>query len=211
MPPPTRIDVGISVLIAGLIGARTGFIMLHWPYYLQRPIEIFQFWQGGLSWITGSVGVLLGLGLFAGITKRSFWELFDVLALPGSVVALACWTGCLFDGCAYGRAMDAGVWTPPSPDIFGEQIPRWPTQTVGVIYSLVVIAVMVWLMGRRLTPGTLGSLCLGLIAVGALILSFTRADPVLLMFGFRIDSVGSAAMMTLALVGLALRSIQHRR
>jgi phosphatidylglycerol:prolipoprotein diacylglycerol transferase len=209
--PTIRIDAGISALVGGLIGARTGFVVLHWSFYLQQPIEIFRFWEGGLSWVTGAIGALLGLGLFFVVTRHSFWELIDSLALPGVIVALACWTGCVFDGCAYGRAMEAGLWTPPSLDMFGEQIPRWPTQTAGVMYSLAVIGGVVWLMGQDLIPGVLGSLSLGLIAVGAFTLSFTRADPVLVMIGVRLDTVGSGAMMTLAVIGIMLRIAQHRR
>jgi len=207
--PTTRIDAGLSALTAGLIGARACFVLLHWGYYASRLIEIFWFWQGGLSWIGGVVGAVLGLGAYAAISRRSFWPMMDVLALPGVVMALSCWTGCLLEGCAYGRRTDAGFWTPPAVDMFGSRVPRWPTQTIGIVLNLVMLAALYWLAGRHLRHGTLVCMSLSLIAASSLALSFTRGDLVFLLAGLRLDTVGAAAILLLSLCGLALCNLRR--
>lgn len=207
--PTTRIYAGLSALTAGLIGARAGFVLLHWGYYASRLIETFWFWQGGLSWIGGVVGAVFGLGIYTSFFHRPFWSLADILALPGVVMALSCWTGCLLEGCAYGRRTDVGFWTPPAVDIFGSRVPRWPTQTVGIVLNLIILAVLYWLTGRHLRHGTLVCMSVSLIAASSLALTFTRGDPVLLLAGLRLDTVGATVILLLALCGLVLRNLRN--
>ena len=207
--PTTRIDAGLSALTAGLIGARAGFVLLHWGYYASRLIETFWFWQGGLSWIGGVVGAVIGLGVYTTLSHRPFWPLADILALSGVVMALSSWTGCLLEGCAYGRRTNAGFWTPLAVDMFGSRVPRWPTQTVGIVLNLVILAVLYWLAGRHLRHGTLVCMSLSLIAASSLALTFTRGDPVLLLAGLRLDTVGTAVILLLALCSLVLCNLRR--
>jgi phosphatidylglycerol:prolipoprotein diacylglycerol transferase len=208
--PVVRVDAGLATLAAGLVAARAGFVALHWSYYANRPFEVLWFWQGGLSWVGGAIGAILGLGLFCTLTHHPFWLLADTLALPGLIVALACWAGCLADGCAYGRALDSPLWASPTPDMFGGRLPRWPTQMVGVFYSLLALVMIYWLTGLSLQPGVLACSSLSMIAAGAFALSFTRSDPTMLLIGLRLDTLGSAAILLLALTGLAISGLRQR-
>jgi phosphatidylglycerol:prolipoprotein diacylglycerol transferase len=208
--PVTRIDAGLAALAVGLISARIGFVILHWEYYASKPLEILWFWQGGLSWVSGALGAILGLGLFCVLTRHPFWPLADTLALPGMVIALASWSGCLADGCAYGRALDSPLWASPTPDMFGARIPRWPTQMVGLVYSLLALVMLYWLAGLISKPGILACISLSMIAAGAFVLSFTRSDPIMLLSGIRLDTWGSAAILLLGGAGLTLCGLSNR-
>jgi phosphatidylglycerol:prolipoprotein diacylglycerol transferase len=202
------LDSGLAALGSGVLGARIGFVIAHWDYYFSKPVEILWFWEGGLSWIGGALGATTGLYLYTAFTRRSFWTLADALAIPSALMASSSWMGCLLDGCAYGRQSQASFFTPPISDMFGGQSTRWPTQAVGAIYCLVVLAAIYGLRSRKLPPGFLASSSLSLIAAGALALSFTRGDPVLLLTGFRLDTVGSAAILLVALSGLILTRLR---
>lgn len=206
----TYIDAGIVALFVGLISARAGFVFTHWGYYVDRPVEILQIWQGGLNWVSGAIGAAFGLGSFAAFKRTSFWHLADALSLPLVVMSLACWTGCLFDGCAYGIRMDAGFWTPLTINMFGDRLPRWPTQTIGVIYNLISLGVLYWLSDHKLIPGILFYLSLSLISAGALALSFTRGDPVITTFNLRFDTLGAASILLFSLGGLTLQNLRGR-
>ena len=208
--PDARIDAGLAVLAVGLILARMGFVVLHWEYYASKPFEILWFWQGGLSWVSGALGAILGLGLFCILTRHPFWPLADTLAMPGMVIALASWSGCLADGCAYGRALDSPLWASPTPDMFGARIPRWPTQMVGLVYSLLALVLLYWLAGLISKQGILACISLSLIAAGAFALSFTRSDPIILLSGIRLDTLGSAAILLLGGAGLTLCGLSNR-
>ena len=129
----------LIALMAGLLGARAGYVATHWDYFSQRLDETLYFWQGGLSWAAGAFGALIGLAVYILLTRRPFWSLLDALAIPAAIVASAAWLGCLIDRCAYGFKTAPGLLTPPAPDMIGNIAPRWPTQTLGVLLSLIVV------------------------------------------------------------------------
>jgi len=197
-----RIDAGLIALLAGMIGARIGYVGTHWSYFSQRPDEAFYFWQGGLSWAAGAFGALIGLGVYVLLSRHSFWRLVDALAIPAAIVASAAWLGCLIDRCAYGIRTAPGLLTPPAPDMIGNIAPRWPTQALGGLLSLVLIGVLYWLSHLELRPGLLAALSLSFVALIALALSFTRGDPMPVFAGIRFDGLGSAAVLSLGLIAL---------
>jgi phosphatidylglycerol:prolipoprotein diacylglycerol transferase len=200
-----RFDMGLSVLLGGLIGARLAFIIAHWSFYIGRPIEMLKFWQGGLSWSGAAIGGLLALVIFALVTKRSFWSLADHLAAPVAFLAAGLWIGCLVDGCAYGIGGQTGPLAITSSDMFGVISSRWPTQIVGAACSLLIL-LGVFLLRRWLKPpGLMASLVLTLLAAMMLALSFTRGDPVGLLWGLRLDMLGSGFILIAGLAGLIFR------
>ena len=199
-----RIDAGIIALLAGLLGARVGYVATHWSYFSQRPDEALYFWQGGLSWAAGAFGALVGLGVYVLLSRRSFWRIVDALAIPAAIVASAAWLGCLIDRCAYGFKTAPGLLTPPAPDMIGNIAPRWPTQALGGLISLIVVGVLYWLSHLDLRPGLLAALSLSLVALIALALSFTRGDPMPVFAGIRLDGLGSAAILSLGLIALVV-------
>ena len=196
------IDAGLVALFLGLLGARAGFVFLHWEYFSSNPVEMFWFWQGGLSWTSGALTAILGIRIYAAVSGHSFWSLTDALALPAGFVALSAWSGCYLDGCAYGMQMPQSAWTPPIEDMFGGLTSRWPTQLVGIISSVVILLSLYALSNIQPKRGVLGTLSLTTIAAAAFALSFTRADPALLIRGIRLDTLGSALVLLLALSGL---------
>jgi phosphatidylglycerol---prolipoprotein diacylglyceryl transferase len=198
------IDAALIALFLGLCGARMGFVYLHWEYYASHVIEIIWLWQGGLTWVGGAFGAILGVGFYSFRSEHSFWSLFDALAIPAGIIALSAWSGCYLDGCAYGTPMPESHWTPVVEDMFGGITSRWPTQMVGIISSLAILISLYVLSTLQLKRGVLGCLGLAAIAAVALALSFTRSDPALLIRDYRVDTIGSAAVLLTALCGFVL-------
>ena len=52
------VNLAFSAVIIGIIGARLYYVIFNLPYYLDRPLEILQIWNGGLA-IHG--GIIAGL------------------------------------------------------------------------------------------------------------------------------------------------------
>ena len=200
-----RMDTGLVSLASGFVGARLGFVLPHLHYFSMHTNEIMKFWDGGLSWVGGGVGAILGLGIFALIKRHSFWQLFDILALPAVILAFSAWFGCLLDGCAYGKPADFGTLTPLSPDNLGEQLRRWPVQSCGAILSLGSWFVLNGLRFKNLHLGILGTLSLSMISGTNLILSFFRGDLVPILNGLRSDGIASAVLLGFGLIAFTLR------
>lgn len=51
------LDIGIYMVIGGFVGARLFHVIFYEPvYFLSHPLDIFKFWQGGMSSFGGFVG-----------------------------------------------------------------------------------------------------------------------------------------------------------
>ena len=61
-----RIDAGLVALFAGLVGARAGYVFSRWGYFAEHLTEALYVWQGGLSWASALVAVLIALGATTG-------------------------------------------------------------------------------------------------------------------------------------------------
>lgn len=207
--PTQRIDLGAAALVGGLMGARLEFCATHLSYFASHPWQIPAVWLGGLGWAGGALGSLLAILVAGTLAGMAFWRAIDLLALPAAAMSFTVWLGCQIDGCAYGFHTTASWWTTTSPDWLGMLAPRWPTQAVGALASLLLFvglyrsAGLSWIRRR---PGRLGCTALAGIAFIALALSLTRADPVAQISGLRLDLVEGFIVLVSALAGLAVRS-----
>ena len=189
----------LLALALGLVGARLAFAALHGPYFGGNPLEVLWVWRGGLSWVGAAMGALAAVGLYAVLRQIRLAPLADALVIPALMMALAAWTGCLLEECVYGIPVTPGPLAPAGTDLFGVVAPRWPTAAAGMIATGTMLCAFLWLEGSGIGPGqaAVGALA-GLAAVG-LGLSFTRADPALMIGALRVDALGSALLLVLAL------------
>ena len=199
----SRIDAALIAVLAGLLGARAGYVATHWAYFSERTEETLFFWEGGLSWASGAVLALVGLAIYSRVKSRSFWQFADTLAVPAAIVASAAWLGCMVDRCAYGMKTASTLFTPPSSDMLGNIAPRWPTQALGGLLSLILVGALYGLSQLDLRPGLRAAISISAIALIALVLTFTRGDPMPAIAGIRWDGISSAAILSFGLILLA--------
>jgi phosphatidylglycerol:prolipoprotein diacylglycerol transferase len=79
---PRDIDDMLFYGVLGVIlGGRLGYVLFYKPlYYLVHPLEIFQVWQGGMSFHGGFLGVLIGLWFYAQKRGRRWLDVTDFVA-----------------------------------------------------------------------------------------------------------------------------------
>ena len=196
-----RLDAGLSALAAGVVGARLAYVATDWGYFASHPAEAFSFSGGGLSWVGGALGAIVGLTLFASLRPAPVWLLADALAFPAALLAAASWGGCMLDGCAYGRPLPAGAASLLASDFFDSQLARWPTQAVGLLSCVALALGLLALEPRGVRPGLLACLTTTVLGLLGMALSFTRGDPVPLLAGVRLDFIGAALVTALGLAG----------
>jgi prolipoprotein diacylglyceryltransferase len=205
------LDAGLVATLGGLLGARLLYVFVHANFYFTRSGEIFRVEDGGLAWPGAVAGALLGGWLYAQSRHIPFGALWDAVALPLVLLGLFTWGGCLAAGCAYGFEVSPGAWpawlTLNAPDLYGVIVPRFPTAASGILWSVIGIAAL-YSVPRRWPVGARGAYALGLIALGAFGLSFTRGDPSPLINGLRLDTVGSALVLIATSVTFAIRVAQ---
>ena len=138
-----KIDTLISYTLVGMfIGARLGYILIYnWSYYSDHPVEIFYFWQGGLSFHGAVVGICSGLYLFAKKMNIPFLQALDAGALIGSQGIFWGRVGNFINGELYGRATEV-PWGMVFPA--GGPYPRHPSQLYEAVMEGIVLAAILW-------------------------------------------------------------------
>lgn len=210
LPGRDHLDAGLWAMAFGLLGARLAFVVGHWGYYLLHPIQMLWFGQGGLSWIGGALGGLLGLGVYSMLMSAPFWRMADALSLPAIIVSIAAWSGCLLDGCAYGMKVQSDFPALFAPDLLGTLASRWPTQSAGAVLGLALVLVLLRLQDAGLASGILACLTGAALSASLLGLSLLRADPVPLWRGLRQDTIGAGILLIASLISAGWVIAGHR-
>lgn len=204
------LDLGIWVLIGGVLCARALFVALNWSDFVPRPMEALYLWrEGGLSFHGGLLGGAFAGMVFARRRGISFWTLADMSA-PGLALGYGIARfGCFLNGCCYGAptALPWGVRFPLWPDSQVATEPSHPTQIYAALGSFFILAVLMAARGRLRGQGQLFLLYLMVYAplrsaVEVLRNGYTAR---ILLDGLTEAQVASALIFAAALAGFLRR------
>ncbi len=105
--PVRAVDIGIGSFVFGFAGARLFHILLEAPqYYIQHPIRVFYFWQGGFVLYGGLICGILGCCALIRYWKDSPGTWANVAAAPILLGIGIGRMGCLAAGCCHGATTD---------------------------------------------------------------------------------------------------------
>ncbi len=84
-PAPLRVedfdDFILWVTLGIILGGRTGYVLFYnLPHFIEHPLEIFQVWNGGMSFHGGFLGCVVAVIGFATIRKLPVLSLGDMFA-----------------------------------------------------------------------------------------------------------------------------------
>ncbi len=180
----------------GVLGARMLYVIEHWAFFRERPLEILALNEGGIS-VWGAVigGVLSGL-LFA------MWRRYDIRlgldsAAFGLLVGLA--TGRLGDlvngeHLATATTLPWGVvYTDRDSPAFAHSLavgPHHPATTYELLGMLLLLGLMFLLLERlRSWPGLVFFVFLDIYAALRFVVSFLRVDSAGAAFGLDVPQM----------------------
>ncbi|MFH1825640.1 MAG: prolipoprotein diacylglyceryl transferase [Candidatus Firestonebacteria bacterium] len=134
------LDLSIYIFIGSLVGARLLYVLVEFKQYIERPLDIFKVWEGGLVFYGGLIG---GLIIFFWYVKKynfKVWKIIDIFTL-GLVLGQGIGRiGCFFSGCCYGiKSNKFGV-------IFSnlkDEIPHIPTQIIESIGLFIIFTILI--------------------------------------------------------------------
>lgn len=193
----TMMDAAFYMLLAGILGARAAYVMLHWQQYQADPLQILNLRQGGLT-IHGSLVLgTLATWAFCRIRKVSFGDLVDAMS-PGLVVGAAIGRiGCYLNGCCYGVATTL-PWGVVFPAV--DALHRHPTQIYDMILDLGLAALLGWWFTRRAPSGEVFLVFWVGYSIVRFVIDFWRDEP-MAWAGMTLAQLVSAGI---GLVALAL-------
>lgn len=190
LPEDAIFSAGFIAMLAGLVGARVGYVALHWSAYQDDVSGVLALTTGALS---APIGVLVGVAAAALFLRRYHIPapvLLDTLA-PAFALLFAFFSlADLSSGSAYGVISDL----PWAVHLWGAQ--RHPTQIYELAAALAALGLLWWAHTRRPYPGFLFLLFLVIYGAFRLFLDAFRADPWLLPGGYRgVQVIGLALVM----------------
>jgi phosphatidylglycerol:prolipoprotein diacylglycerol transferase len=184
------------------VGAKLYFLALHWPDVVAAPWRTITS-REGLVWYGGLIGGVLAYYLQIRSRKLPTATMYDATA-PALMLAIALGRlGCFLVGDDYGVYTDGPLGIafpqgiPPSTAGYlrsvGDSIPAsianntvvpvHPTQLYEVAITLILFALL-WQLGkRRLQPGQLFALFMGVYAVERFLIELLRAKGDRFVFG----------------------------
>ena len=153
---PQLDDFILWVTIGIIVGGRTGYVLFYNPaFFAQHPAEIFQLWNGGMSFHGGFLGCVAAVMLFATRNGISILSLGDITTAVGPIGLFLGRLANFINSELWGRTTDASVpWAVVFPN--GGPLPRHPSQLYEAalegILLFAVLAIMVR-MGALKRPG----------------------------------------------------------
>lgn len=150
-------DFVLWVTLGIILGGRIGYVLFYnLPYFAAHPLEVFQLWQGGMSFHGGFLGCVAAVVLFAWKRGISILSLGDLTCAAGPVGLCLGRIANFINSELWGRAAPDVPWAIVFPT--GGPLPRHPSQLYESALEGVVLFVILWLMiraGALKRPGTI--------------------------------------------------------
>lgn len=215
-----RWDVGLSdddvldLVLVGVIGlvlgARIGYVLFYGAGgYWSDPASILAFWDGGMSFHGGLVGILLAGWLFARRKGISVLRLYD-LAVGAPLGIFFGRLANFVNGELWGRPTDL-PWGVVFPDAPGSA-PRHPSQLYEAALEGLVLFAILWLLSRKKRgDGFMIGTLLGLYGVFRIVVEFFREPDIQLGYVIGPFTMGQLLTLPMVFIGgwLVVRAIRR--
>lgn len=170
------LTIMLWVVFGVVLGARLGYVLFYGNgYYLQHPLEIFAFSQGGMSFHGGLIGALLaGIGA-ARMVGAPYMTLADLGVIAAPVGLFFGRVANFINGELWGSATDL-----PWGVVFGGaagDFARHPSQLYEALLEGVVLFIVLYALSRKMPPrprGTFLGVFLVLYGIFRFLIEFVR-------------------------------------
>ncbi len=207
-------DFVIWITLGVILGGRTGYVLFYnLALFAAHPIQIFELWNGGMSFHGGVAGCTVAIVLFALHRRIPMLSLGDVTA---GVAPIGLFLGRLanfINGELWGRPTDV-PWAMVFPN--GGSIPRHPSQLYEATLEGVVLFIVLGLLmraGALKRPGFVtGAFALG-YGIARIACEFFREPDLQVGFlwGSQWLTMGMLLCIPLMLGGIAILAFALRR
>lgn len=170
-------DLAFWVVIGAIVGARLLYILIDLPYFLDNPLQMVAFWEGGLVF-SGGLAVASVLGYWKMRRQPRKLEWCDSIA-PGIALGQGIGRlGCFMAGCCYGAKthMPWGVIFSDPNSLAPIGVSLHPTQLYQSAGGFITFATLVWFSRRGVASGRVAGLYLIMFGLFRIFIEYFRAD-----------------------------------
>jgi phosphatidylglycerol:prolipoprotein diacylglycerol transferase len=205
---PQLDDFILWVTVGIIVGGRTGYVLFYNPaFFVQHPAEIFQLWNGGMSFHGGFLGCVAAVMWFASRNGISILSLGDITTAVGPIGLFLGRLANFINSELWGRVADP---TLPWAMVFPNdrlQLLRHPSQLYQAalegILLFAVLAVMIR-MGALKRPGLILGSFIAIYALARITGEFFREPDPQLGFLWGGLTMGMLLSLPMIIAGLIL-------
>lgn len=195
LPSQLIYDLALYLLVGGLVVGRLVFVLFNLSYYLENPLQILMFQNGGLAIHGSLLGGLLAGYWFAKKRKLSLGKLADIVA-PGLILGQAIGRiGCFLNGDSYGKITTL-PWAVKFQDLEGL---RHPAQLYEASLNLLVFGIIWSLRKKEKFDGYFLLLYLILYSAVRFVVEIFRESQILIK-PFTVAQAASLVLITVSLL-----------
>ena len=194
----------ISYIIIGVIvGGRLGYVIFYnLTFFLNKPIEIFKLWEGGMSFHGGLIGVILSTYIFSKVKKLNYKIYFDIICCAAPIGIFLGRIANFINSELYGTPTDK-PWGIIFPEI--DNLSRHPSQLYEAFLEGIVLFVLInfLFLKKNFNYGLISFLFLIFYGIFRIISEFYREPDKHIGYIFDFISLGSllsVGMMIFAII-----------
>lgn len=190
-------DLALIVLPASIISARLYYVLFNIQYYIQQPLEILNFRDGGLAIYGGIIGGIITCYILTKKYKINNWDFLDLIA-PAVALAqsIGRW-GNFINVEAYGTETNL-PWKMGIIENGAEKFVH-PTFLYESICTFLIFIILTKLQNKRKFKGEITYLYLIMYSFVRFFIEGLRIDS-LMLFNFRISQILSLAIFAVITV-----------
>jgi phosphatidylglycerol:prolipoprotein diacylglycerol transferase len=205
-------DFVLWVTLGIILGGRIGYVLFYNPaHFAAHPLEIFQLWNGGMSFHGGFTGCVVAVIAFARRHKFNFLSLGDITCAVGPIGIFLGRLANFINGELWGRAADV-PWAMVFPH--GGPLPRHPSQLYEAalegLLLFIALAVMIR-KGALKRPGLIIGAFAIVYALARSASEFFREPDAQLGFLWGGATMGQLLSIPLLLVGIGFVAYAMRK
>ncbi len=198
IPPEKILNLCLSMMVSGILGARILYVLQNLPFYIQHPEQILMLHQGGLSFYGGFILATICAIIFLKRNRLAILGALDLL-VPYLALAQAIGRiGCFLNGCCYGKAATSGllVYFPQ------EAIGRYPVQIYSSLNLLLIFIILRIFQARARRkfsqPGRVFLLYCLLYSFSRFFMEYLRGDNIRIVANLTIHQLISAGIFIIS-------------
>jgi phosphatidylglycerol---prolipoprotein diacylglyceryl transferase len=197
-------DLFFYLIIGLIVGARLGYaVFYNLGFYIQKPLEVFMVWHGGMSFHGGLAGVLIA-GLIVVLKKRlPFRAAADMIAPTAPIGICLGRLGNFINGELFGKPSSV-PWAMVFPQ--GGPMPRHPSQLYEAFFEGLLLFVILWFYkDKKKRNGDVLAMFLILYGLSRTFCEFFRLPDAQLGYVLGPLSMGQVLSLVMAAAGLFLK------
>ena len=203
-------DLYLVIIVTSIIGARLNYVVSNWQEYANNLSAIPKVWEGGMVYLGGFTGAMLGGFGYLWMRGLGYGAYYDMFA---PAVPFACAlgrVGCFLNGCCFGIACDL-PWAMKFPMRTGAGADaRHPTQIYELIILLAISAFMHRYYMRNRRPGMAMVLFMYLYSADRFTIEFFRAESTYEHYLFGL-TLGQSTCLLVVVVAAVLHVLIRKR